>query len=212
MKALILPAVALLAPSLAAQDLAAAAERERERRQKAGQKGQTFTNADIDKKEPGAKPSPKPGESSSRSRSSPPSRLLGPQSDAGSSQPSTPSGGGTGCEGSECGERSPSGGNQQGEAYWKQRAENLRKAVADAEAKVAKVQKEIDGLRQGQMQPLPSDGIRQVPPDPLTGSADAAPLHAQLDAAKDELAKARQALADLDEEARKASVPPGWIR
>lgn len=212
MKSLILLAAVLLGPILAAQDLAAAAQRERERRQKAGQKGQTYSNADIEKDEPGAKASPKPGDASPRSSSSVPSRLLGPQSQGGS-EPSRPTGdGGSGCDGEGCGEGSSSGGNRQGREYWESRAEELKKAVTDAEAKVEQIQKQIDGLRQGQMQPLPSDGIRQVPPNPLTGSGDAATLHAQLEAAKAAVEKAREALAGLDEEARKASIPPGWIR
>ncbi len=202
----------LLATTLAAQDLAAAAERERERRRKLGQKAQTYTDDDIPRQKPGAKASPSPPPEGSSS--SVPRRLLGPGATGGSEEPSRPSEPQAGgCEGSDCGEAPDAGGgNAKTEEYWRQRTAALRQAVTDAEANVKRIETQIAGLRQGQSQPLPSDGLSQTPPNPLLAPPGAAALQQELEKAREELARAEQALQGLDEEGRKAGVPPGWIR
>jgi hypothetical protein len=207
-------ALTLLAASLVAQDLAAAAEKERERRRKVGQKAQVYTNDDITKEKPGATPKPSPPPDG-RSAASVPRRLLGLGATEGTEEPSPPSAPQEGgCEGAACGDDSTaaSGGDQRSEAFWRQRADALRKAVEDAEAKVKHIEQQLAGVRQGQSQPLPSDGIRQLPPNPLLAPPEHAALAQQLETAKAELVRAQQALLGLDEEVRKAGVPPGWIR
>jgi len=103
------------------------------------------------------------------------------------------------------------GASSRDETYWRGRATGLRNAVAAAEQRVAKAQADYDGARKGNMQPLPIDAISQQPPVPQV-NAEADRLQKELDDAKSALAQAQQALADLEEEARKAGAPPGWLR
>jgi hypothetical protein len=54
--------------------------------------------------------------------------------------------------------------------------------------------------------------MRQVPLNPLTPPPDAERLTRELETAKAAAAAARQAVTDFEEEARRAGVPPGWLR
>jgi hypothetical protein len=212
-------AIAALFAALPApgQDLAAAAAREKERREKAGKKSQAFTNDDLSKGAP-PKPSPSPGTTASDGRPMDSDRLrrLGGGGSA-ASAPSAPSGSGAAqpskpaqCVGA-CEEGAGSSGSGD-EAGWRGRAQAMRDGIARAEADVARVQKALEGVRAGQVQPLPIDAMRQVPPNPLTPPADAERLTKELETAKAALAAARKAQADFEEEARRAGVPPGWLR
>jgi hypothetical protein len=90
---------------------------------------------------------------------------------------------------------------------WRRDAKARRDAIAREEAKVAAIQARIDALL------LDRDPTNVGDPNRLqTLEAERAKAQQELEAATDELAKARQALEDLEEEARKAGVPPGWLR
>jgi exonuclease VII small subunit len=143
-----------------------------------------------------------------------PRRLLGPGATEGTEEPSTPSAPQeAGCEGSGCGDAAaPASGTTNSEEFWRQRAAALREAVTAAEARLKQAEEKVAALRLGQSQPLPSDALRQLPPNPLLAPPDAEALAQELEKAKADLAQAQQALQGLDEEARKAGVPPGWIR
>lgn len=97
------------------------------------------------------------------------------------------------------------------EAYWRGRATGLRNAIAVAETRVRKAQDDYDAARKGNIQPLPIDALSQVPPNPLVNS-EADRLQKDLEDAKAALTQAQKALADFEEEARKAGVLPGWLR
>lgn len=209
--------VLLLAPAFpaAGQDLAAAAAREKERREKA-RKGQTFTNDDLDKGVPKASPTPPAGSPDGRPMDSERARRLGgsragsPPSQTSPPAPSTPPARSGDCEG-PCGDEA-AGETGKDEASWRRRAAAAQDAVTRADADVARISGELDNVRRGQSQPLPIDAMRQVPPNALTPPPDADRLTRDLEAAKAAAVKARQAVADLEEEARKAGVPPGWLR
>jgi len=216
------PAACLFAPLLlalawpcAGQDLAAAASREKERREKAGKKAKTFTNDDLSKGTPQASPAPAAATSDGRPMDSDRlRRLSGGGASGGASPPSTPGtppAAGAGCEGAGCG-GADAVETPTDEAGWRRRAQSLRDAVTRAEADVARIEKALGEVRGGQSQPLPIDAMRQVPPDPLTRPPDAERLGGELERAKAAVVAARQALADFEEEARRASVPPGWLR
>ena len=90
---------------------------------------------------------------------------------------------------------------------WRRDAKARRDAIKRAEAKVAAAQARVDSLL------VDLNPTNVMDPNRLqTLEADRAKAAADLEAAKDELAKARQALEDLEEEARKSGVPPGWLR
>ncbi len=97
------------------------------------------------------------------------------------------------------------------EAYWRNRATGLRNGVAAAEQRVKKAQDDYGGARKGSVQPLPIDAISQVPPLAQV-NPEADRLQKELEETKAALAQAQKALADFEEEARKAGVPPGWLR
>lgn len=95
---------------------------------------------------------------------------------------------------------------------WRDDAARLHAAVSDAEKEVAAAQKNVDAARSSVGQPQPADGLRQLPVNPLIQE----PAH---EAAEKELADARAAadaaraaLVAFEEKARKAGVPPGWLR
>jgi hypothetical protein len=89
---------------------------------------------------------------------------------------------------------------------WRRDAKLRRNAIAGAEANVAGLQSRLDALMTDR------DPTNVMDPNRLqTLEAEKVKVRAALDAAKDELAKARQALEDLQEAARKAGVPAGWL-
>jgi len=90
---------------------------------------------------------------------------------------------------------------------WRRDAKARRDAIARAEADVAAVQARLDALL------VDRDPTNVLDPNRLqTLEAERAKAMQELEAAKEGLAKARQDLEDLEEEARKAGVPPGWLR
>lgn len=93
------------------------------------------------------------------------------------------------------------------EATWRQRAEAARMRITDAEAVVRQAEQRLAELR--------SDVAPEDPMNPFRQQAREAEIKAEmerLDAARAEVAAARQALSDLEEEARRSSIPPGWLR
>jgi hypothetical protein len=90
---------------------------------------------------------------------------------------------------------------------WRRDARNRREAISKAEANVAAIQARLNALL------VDRDPTNVLDPNRLqTLEADRAKASQDLEAAKEALAKARQALEDLEEEARKQGVPPGWLR
>jgi len=181
----------LAAGGVSGQSLAEAAKREKERREKTGPNGPAFTDEDLKRRgEEEASTSGEAGDSAGK-----------------------PAGEGTGGD-------KPSGGKSftpkartgaGDEAYWRRRAKARRDAVAAAEARVAQAQATLDQTQAGLRQPLPGDAMRQVPRSVATDSARRA-AGTNLEAAKAELARARKAVEDLEDEARRKGVLPGWLR
>jgi hypothetical protein len=92
-------------------------------------------------------------------------------------------------------------------ARWQRDAKARRDAIARAEATVEAVQARIDALT------LDRDPTSVLDPNRMQNLAtERAKAMQELEAAKAAVAKARQDLDDLEEEARKAGVPPGWLR
>jgi len=76
--------------------------------------------------------------------------------------------------------------------------------VVLAENKVEGVQYRIDTLRAAD-KPVDSERGQKT-------EADLTKLAEELEQAKADLAASRKALEDFEEEARRANIPPGWIR
>jgi hypothetical protein len=180
----------LVAGGVSGQSLAEAAKREKERRAKSGPTGPAFTDEDL--KEHGEAAGSTSGDAGD-SAGKPAGEDAGGDKSAGG-RSFTPKG------------RAGAGD----EAYWRGRAKARRDAVAAAEARVARAQAS-DAQGGGIRQPLPIDAMKQVPRSTATGR-DQHGTDANLEAAKAELARARKALEDLEDEARRKGILPGWLR
>ena len=90
---------------------------------------------------------------------------------------------------------------------WRRDAKQRRDAVTRAETKAAAIQARIDALM------LDRDPVNVADPNRMQ-TLEAARVKAlqDLETAKAELSQARQALEDLEEDARKQGIPPGWLR
>jgi len=90
---------------------------------------------------------------------------------------------------------------------WRRDGKQRRDAVTRSEAKVAAIQARVDALL------LDRDPVNVMDPNRLqTLEAVKARALQDLETAKAELSQARQALEDLEEDARKNGIPPGWLR
>lgn len=93
----------------------------------------------------------------------------------------------------------------QDEKSWRTQAAELRKEIQEAEQKAASAQQENDRLF-GEIQR--STDTNEI----LRLRAEQNKVSADLETAKTELANLRQEWAQFEESARRAGVPPGWIR
>ena len=119
-----------------------------------------------------------------------------------------------------------SAGGDRGETHWRSRAQQLRAAVAGAEAKLREA--EQAAARVGPVQPgdykvnckegqvVLSNGTLGPVTNPCAGDNAIIDWRQQaqsrVDSARQALERARQALASFEEEARRAGALPGWIR
>jgi len=192
------------AQGLSAQGLAAAAEKEKERRAQQKDAGST--------KSYGSEQLGSVGTVANDTSVAPAAAggAAGKRDTAGSTAPATAS----------------SASGQRGESYWRSRAQQLRAAVAAAEARLKDAEKASAGAgpipygdykvpcQKGQL--VQSDGSLGpvVNPCSSTGSdyQRSVAAKSQLEWARQSLEQARQALASFEEEARRAGALPGWIR
>jgi hypothetical protein len=91
------------------------------------------------------------------------------------------------------------------EEQWRSRADEARKAIATAEAAVHGLEEETKALG---LRVLLSTDTNEI----LDLRRQQKEMAEQLEQARQNLAQAKQALDDLETEARRASVPPGWLR
>ena len=91
------------------------------------------------------------------------------------------------------------------EAHWRDRAKTARDALARAETFEAALQSQINGL-------YAEFSACQAPPQCSEVSAKRQKSLAELDRVKKEVAQHKKGITDLQEEARRAGVPAGWVR
>jgi hypothetical protein len=185
-------AALLLATPLLAQSLGEVAAREKERREKkpSPSPAPAFTDDDLLRRHPPEPPkaSPSPGV-----KTSTPKAKATPAPAPTPEAPATPD--------PEAAMR------PQLEAMWKARAKAAREAVAKAEARVKELESRLGGLRSDTSPTGLLDPYRQQ-----TREAEAGRARDELQQAQQQLALARQALDDLEDEARRQRIPPGWLR
>ena len=170
-----------------------------------------FTDEDLARYHP---PSPSPVPSPPSGHGQPGSSKALPKAGATPPPEASPSPRRSGGEWTGEGERARTEGGQEGqapdardagdEASWQARANERRTAVVLAENKVEGVQYRIDTLRAAD-KPVDSERGQKT-------EADLTKLAEELEQAKADLAASRKALEDFEEEARRANIPPGWIR
>jgi hypothetical protein len=105
------------------------------------------------------------------------------------------------------GEGRPVGGRRRTEAFWRTRATQLREAADEADNKVKELEARIAALRNDMSPTNVQDPNRLQSRD-----RDLREAMDSLDATRSAAETARKALADLEEEARRAGAPPGWVR
>ena len=101
----------------------------------------------------------------------------------------------------------PGRGRKRNEEFWRNRTMQLREAAQEADNKVKELEARIAALRNDMSPSNVQDPNRLQSRDrELREAMDS------LDATRSAAETARKALADLEEEARRAGVPPGWVR
>ena len=176
------------ASSYAQQSLADVARKEEERRKTQAPATKVYTNKDLAEVPPSTTPAPPVGGSGS-----------------------TPSSTGTGTSSSTATKKEDqkdakdekSGGRDQ--AYWSGRMKSARETL-DRDSTFA------DAL-QSRISALTTDFVnRDDPAQRSTIERDRQKAVAELDRLKKQVLADRKAITDIEEEARRAGVPPGWLR
>jgi hypothetical protein len=93
------------------------------------------------------------------------------------------------------------------EAYWRERATERRREVGRAEQRVPPLEQRVADLRNDRNPTNVMDPNREQ-----NRQAQLAQAIADLERAKGDVERAKQALTDLEEDARRKSIPPGWLR
>jgi chromosome segregation ATPase len=109
--------------------------------------------------------------------------------------------------GSSASSGSSDAGEARNEKYWRRQAADRREAVEEADKSVRNLQARITALRNDLTPTNLMDPSRLQ-----TQDRDIRQAEEDLEAARREAATARQRLADLEDEARRAGALPGWVR
>jgi hypothetical protein len=91
------------------------------------------------------------------------------------------------------------------EAAWRKRMQGARDALRRAEVFAEALQSRINGL-------TADFTARDDPAQRAAVANERQKALAELDRVKNEIVQQTKAIADIQDEARKASVPPGWLR
>jgi acyl-CoA reductase-like NAD-dependent aldehyde dehydrogenase len=186
-------AVLLLVPALAtAQSLGEAAAREKAKRDsKRGKSAPAPSFTDADLKDP-SKPDKKDGEGTASSAGQPGGGTL-----YGQTAPETAA---------DAANAAPSV-KAEDEPVWRQRVRDRREAVSRAEKAIEDAQSRLNALM------LDRDPTNLGDPSRLqTLEVKRNEARSALEGARLNLAEAQKGLQDLEEEARRNGVPPGWLR
>jgi hypothetical protein len=175
--------LAVAAAPLSAQSLADIARQEEARRREIRQPAKVYTNKDL-----GSVPSPSPA----------------PQAAAPSTTPAADAAGKDGSKGPQ-GKDPKSQGIVKDQAYWSMRMKDLT-------AQLDRDQTYADAL-QARISALTADYSARDDPAQRAGILrDKQKASDEFERLKQAIQSEKKAIADFQEEARRASVPPGWLR
>ena len=173
---------ALLAPPAGAQSLADVAKKEEDRRKSTPAPAKVYTNKDLNAAPAGTPP--------------PPAAAVAPGGNSSAAIASDP-------EPAKSGTAAAAGVRTQ--AYWANRLKALQNTLARDENYADAMQTRINALT--------SDAVnRDDPAQRAVIERNRQKSLAELAALTKSVADTRKAIADLYEEARRAGVPPGWLR
>lgn len=184
MKRIVLTCLALsfLASAAAAQSLAELAKQEEARRKAMKAGGKVYTDADLGKVAPAASPA-------------------GPAQPAATPEAAKAPGEAQDPAAAAQGQKEP----EKDEAWWRGR-------VTEARAKVERAKVLADAM-QSKINALTNDwSARDDPYQREQLAAERTRALGELQRLKDEIGAGTKAIADIEEEARQAGVPPGWLR
>lgn len=173
------------ASAQAGQSLAAVAKAESERRKTVSEPAKVYTNEDVEKAA-----SPLTTGSSTKPRPSGDAATTGAPA-AGGTAPSTAAGG--------------TEASKSDEAAWRARMGTAREALAKAEAFDRALQSQINGL-------WADFTARDNPVERSKIEKDRGEAIAEQDRVRKEVATRKKEIADIEDEARRSGVPPGWLR
>jgi hypothetical protein len=126
------------------------------------------------------------------------------QADAAGQSTSTPAAGQS-TTGAAAGADAKSATEEKGEKYWRQRVQAEREALARAQSFAEALQSRINALS--------TDFVnRDDPAQRNVIAADRQKALTELERVHKEIAQHTQAIADIQQEARRAGVPAGWVR
>jgi hypothetical protein len=178
------------ASAYAQQSLADVARKEEERRKTQAPATKVYTNKDLAEVPPSTTPAPAVGGSGSTSSS------------AGSGTPSSTGSTAKKDDQKDAKDEKSAGRDQ---AYWSGRMKSARETL-DRDSTFA------DAL-QSRISALTTDFVnRDDPAQRSTIERDRQKAVAELDRLKKQVLADRKAVTDIEEEARRAGVPPGWLR
>jgi hypothetical protein len=179
-----------------AQSLGDLARQEEERRKTIKSVAKVYTNKDLGNAQPPPPPVASAGQAASTAAATP---AAGGRTGATGSAAPTGSAGRTATDGDN------DKGVQKDQAYWAGRMKELNTQLARDEASASEFQNQVNSLT--------SDFINQADPTQRSiieqNRARALSEFARL---QKEIEKDRNAIADLQEEGRRAGAPPGWLR
>jgi hypothetical protein len=183
--------VAGQAAAVCAQSLGELAKKEEERRKQVTQSGKVYTNKDLASVPPSTMPPP-----------APPADAAGPDAkDAKDAKDAAKSGDSAKGKDDKAAAKDPA----KDQAYWAGRKKALQDAL-DRDMSFA------DAL-QSKINALTTDFVnRDDPAQRAVIERNRLKALAELDGLKKQIVADKKALADFEEEARHAGVPPGWLR
>jgi len=176
-----------------AQTLGELAKKEQERRKTAPPAAKTYTNDDL-KKIPAPPPPAAGGDPLAKAGDA-------KKPDDGSAKPGDPSKSAD----AKADASTPTGGKPQDEAYWRNRIRAVREEIRRNEMFRDALQVRVNSLSAdfaGRDDPVQR---AQIADDRQKAIAELARVNAEIE-------KANKTIADIEEEARRAGVPPGWLR
>jgi hypothetical protein len=177
--------------ALSAQGLASVAKKEEERR-KAVSSGKVYKNGDLKSDITSSPPPPPAGNASPQAPATAATAPGAPAASTGSAASAPPANG-----------SKPDGVKD--EAYWRARITTARSALERSRIFADALQSRLNALTTDKIS-------RDDPAQRGQLELEHQRALAELDRVKKEITEQTKAIADIEEEARRANVPPGWLR